>query len=118
MKLCRSALKLLSGERSGNTAVTAQLISTCPSTLVFATWIVQSLSFSSLTVPTSFDQFLSDLVGNPKDCVFSRSCSDDIESTISTSQNLILNEPPREKTNNVVSAQIRHKPGCTSTEDG
>ena len=27
-------------------------------------------------------------------------------------------EPPRGKTNNVVSEQVRHKPGCTSTEDG
>ena len=28
------------------------------------------------------------------------------------------NEPPREKTNNVVSKQVRHKPGCTVTEAG
>ena len=28
----------------------------------------------------------------------------------------IINEPPRGKTNNVVSEQVRHKPGCTSTE--
>ena len=27
-------------------------------------------------------------------------------------------EPPRGKTNNVVSKQVRHKPACTSTEDG
>ena len=27
-----------------------------------------------------------------------------------------LNEPPRGKTNNVVSDQVRHKPTCTSTE--
>ena len=27
-----------------------------------------------------------------------------------------LNEPPRGKTNNVVSEQVRHKPTCTSTE--
>ena len=26
-------------------------------------------------------------------------------------------EPPRGKTNNVVSDQVRHKPGCTVTED-
>ena len=26
------------------------------------------------------------------------------------------NEPPREKTNNVVSEQVPHKPTCTSTE--
>ena len=25
-------------------------------------------------------------------------------------------EPPRGKTNNVVSEKVRHKPGCTSTE--
>ena len=28
------------------------------------------------------------------------------------------NEPPRGKTNNVVSEQVRHKLGCTATEDG
>ena len=27
-----------------------------------------------------------------------------------------LSEPPRGKTNNVVSEQVRHKPACTSTE--
>ena len=27
-------------------------------------------------------------------------------------------EPPRGKTNNVVSEQVRHKPTCTSTEAG
>ena len=27
------------------------------------------------------------------------------------------NEPPSGKTNNVVSEQVRHKPGCTITED-
>ena len=27
-------------------------------------------------------------------------------------------EPVREKTNNMVSDQVRHKPGCTVTEDG
>ena len=29
-----------------------------------------------------------------------------------------INEPPRGKTNNVVSEQVRHKPACTSTEKG
>ena len=29
-----------------------------------------------------------------------------------------INEPPRGKTNNVVSEHVRHKLGCTSTEDG
>ena len=28
----------------------------------------------------------------------------------------IIFEPPRGKTNNVVSEQVRHKPACTSTE--
>ena len=28
-----------------------------------------------------------------------------------------LFEPPRGKTNNVVSKQVHHKPDCTSTED-
>ena len=28
------------------------------------------------------------------------------------------NEPPRGKTNNVVSEQVLHKPGCTATEAG
>ena len=27
-----------------------------------------------------------------------------------------INEPPRGKTNNVVSEQVRHKPACTRTE--
>ena len=27
-------------------------------------------------------------------------------------------EPPHGKTNNVVSEQVLHEPGCTSTEDG
>ena len=30
----------------------------------------------------------------------------------------ILNEPPRGKTNNVVSEQVWHKPACTVTEAG
>ena len=30
----------------------------------------------------------------------------------------IIIEPPRGKTNNVVSEQVRHNPGCTSTEAG
>ena len=29
---------------------------------------------------------------------------------------MYIYEPPREKTNNVVSDQVRHKPACTSTE--
>ena len=28
----------------------------------------------------------------------------------------VTNEPPRGKTNNVVSIQVRHKPACTVTE--
>ena len=28
----------------------------------------------------------------------------------------LTSEPPRGKTNNVVSEQVRHKPACTSTE--
>ena len=31
---------------------------------------------------------------------------------------ILINEPPREKTNNVVSEQVRHKPGFTVTEAG
>ena len=30
---------------------------------------------------------------------------------------LVLNEPPRGKTNNVVFEQVRHTPSCTSTEE-
>ena len=30
--------------------------------------------------------------------------------------NVVQYEPPRGKTNNVVSEQVRHKPACTSTE--
>ena len=33
------------------------------------------------------------------------------------SENIKINEPPRGKTNNVVSEQVRHKPDCTVTED-
>ena len=29
----------------------------------------------------------------------------------------LINEPSREKTNNVVSEQVRHKPSCTNTEE-
>ena len=29
---------------------------------------------------------------------------------------MFTNEPPRGKTNNVVSEQVRHKPACTVTE--
>ena len=29
---------------------------------------------------------------------------------------IAINEPPRGKTNNVVSEKVRHKPACTSTE--
>ena len=29
-----------------------------------------------------------------------------------------MNEPVREKTNNLGSDEVRHKPGCTVTEDG
>ena len=31
-------------------------------------------------------------------------------------ETIVIYEPPRGKTNNVVSEQVRHKPGCTSTE--
>ena len=30
----------------------------------------------------------------------------------------VTNEPVCEKTNNLGSDQVRHKPGCTNTEDG
>ena len=30
----------------------------------------------------------------------------------------VIFEPPRGKTNNVVSEQVLHKPACTVTEDG
>ena len=32
-----------------------------------------------------------------------------------TREELVIFEPPRGKTNNVVSEQVRHKPACTST---
>ena len=38
--------------------------------------------------------------------------------TVMTSEQVSIYEPPRGKTNNVVSDQVRHKPACTSTEDG
>ena len=31
---------------------------------------------------------------------------------------MIIHEHVREKTNNLCSEQVRHKPGCTVTEDG
>ena len=37
---------------------------------------------------------------------------------IRVSKMLIIFEPPHGKTNNVVSEQVRHKPGCTVTEVG
>ena len=39
-----------------------------------------------------------------------------IYDTNGTSEQSPLFEPPRGKTNNVVSEQVRHKSGCTSTE--
>ena len=30
---------------------------------------------------------------------------------------MIINEPPHEKTNNVIAEQVLHKPSCTSIED-
>ena len=40
---------------------------------------------------------------------------DDLEQVCNRGS-LLPNEPPRGKTNNVVSEQVRHKPACTSTE--
>ena len=37
---------------------------------------------------------------------------------ITTTVVMLSNEPPRGKTNNVVSEQVRHKSGCTVTEAG
>ena len=40
-------------------------------------------------------------------------------STIDAESGMVdIIEPSRGKTNNVVSEQVRHKPGCTSTGDG
>ena len=55
-------------------------------------------------------------------CCFSHDASEIIsqgetEFFMSTSRLFaLINEPPRGKTNNVVSEQVRHKPACTSTE--
>ena len=38
--------------------------------------------------------------------------------TIAVSDQPVSSEPPRGKTNNVVSEQVRHKLACTVTEDG
>ena len=45
-------------------------------------------------------------------------CSETIKNVISDAHNHSAQvfEPPRGKTNNVVSEQVRHKPTCTSTE--
>ena len=72
---------------------------------------------------------MSDLVGNPEDR-FSRVAAPLLQcrryiarikyimtfSWSRGSQNLVIYEPPRGKTNNVVSEHVRHKPVCTSTE--
>ena len=44
--------------------------------------------------------------------------SPDFPTKTSKENALVLNEPPRGKTNNVVSEQVRHKPVCTVTEAG
>ena len=66
---------------------------------------------------------MSDLVGNPED-QFSHVVAHLMYRTGGVSGYLSYegtchkNEPPHGKTNNVVSEQVGHKPGCTSTEDG
>ena len=37
---------------------------------------------------------------------------------VSMTEHKTIFEPPRGKTNNVVSEQVRHKPACTVTEAG
>ena len=44
------------------------------------------------------------------------SISLNLQEKFSYRTNIETNEPPRGKTNNVVSEQVRHKPACTSTE--
>ena len=41
-----------------------------------------------------------------------------IKKTCKTTYISTTNDPSREKTNNVVSEQVRHKSDCTVTEDG
>ena len=48
-----------------------------------------------------------------------KQCFDKEQGNWSTiSMQNIINELHHEKTNIVVSVQVRHKPGCTATEDG
>ena len=109
-------------------AVTAQLIRA----FVFPTLIVQFLFFLNQKLQAS-SRFVSDLVENPEDR-FSRVVAKFIMVKLShimrklvhcimqnprysTSASTILKyEPPRGKTNNVVSEHVRHKPICTVTE--
>ena len=60
---------------------------------------------------------MSDMVGNPEDR-FSGIVAHIIIRVLKVRVSLLrlLYEPPRGKTNNVVSEQVRHKPTCTSTE--
>ena len=67
---------------------------------------------------------MSDLVGNPEDR-FSRveahsiktlMIFDPLSSYLEVHLCSMKYEPPRGKTNNVVSEQVRHKPACTVTE--
>ena len=74
----------------------------------------------------SITWFSIDLVVNPEYSFLLthlKSCSD-LEvllgqfCVVHPSHHFKLYEPPRGKTNNVVSEQVEHKPSCTSTEDG
>ena len=52
---------------------------------------------------------------NPNSCELDRASSHKGEKLDALPRNSVVNEPPRGKTNVVVSDQVRHKPACTST---
>ena len=54
-----------------------------------------------------------DLVGNPEDRFSGVAAQIELRQIVT-----MPNEPVHEKTNNLGSHQVRHKPACTFTEDG
>ena len=91
------------------------------SAFIFATRIVQSLFFLNPKFhASSLLMWLYSLicvrpVRKPY-CWFSHETAHFIPILASSDETSYIFEPPRGKTNNVVSEQVRHKPACTSTE--
>ena len=98
-------------------AVTAKLISA----FVFATWIVQFLFYlyPKFQASSSFLSLYSLICVGPvrkPHCWFSHEAAHLQPKVLAELAHDLQFEPPRGKTNNVVSEQVRHKLTCTSTE--